>query len=165
MGDDASHQERVAAFLAELKDAIDLHKASYRWDTFWYQFLVVGSAVAGILSLVFGMWLKQPALAGAFGGLTTIATVLSQTLHCVRAQAWQARMKTEIDGIRLQLVYEHGSSPTPDGLTNLSQQLRALRLRMTEEWEKIISVQPSGFGSKQAKKKSLPEGFRDDRAI
>lgn len=94
--------------------------------------------------------------AGFFGGLTTIGTVLTLTLHCVKAQGWQDRMKTEIDAIRLELVYEHGSAPDEEGLASLSKKLRELKVKMSEEWEKIISQQPGRLGA-ILKMKTSPE--------
>ncbi|MGT2501258.1 hypothetical protein ACVOMS_11285 [Bradyrhizobium guangxiense] len=93
-----THEQLVADFLAEIETAIRVHTKAYRKDAFWYQLIVVASAISGLLSLILGTAFKSPAVAGIFGGATTIATVLTQTLHCVKAQGWQDRMKSEARG-------------------------------------------------------------------
>lgn len=140
-----THEQLVADFLAEIETAIRVHTKAYRKDAFWYQLIVVASAISGLLSLILGTAFKSPAVAGIFGGATTIATVLTQTLHCVKAQGWQDRMKSELEAIRLQLVYEHASAPTPEDLAELSRQYRDLTIRMSKEWERIISSQAGGL--------------------
>lgn len=54
-------------------------------------------------------------------------------------------MKSELEAIRLQLVYEHASAPTPEDLAELSRQYRDLTIRMSKEWERIISSQAGGL--------------------
>lgn len=140
-----THEQLVTDFLTEVETAIRVHTKAYRKDAFWYQLIVVASAICGLLSLILGTAFKSPAIAGIFGGATTIATVLTQTLHCVKAQGWQDRMKSELEAIRLQLVYEHASAPTPEDLAELSRQYRDLTIRMSKEWERIISSQAGGL--------------------
>jgi hypothetical protein len=146
-----THEQISAEFLKEIEAAIEKHQKDYGWDTFWYQFIVILSAICGLLSLVAGTAFQSPTIAGIFGGATTIATVLTQTLHCVKAQGWQDRMKTELESIRIQFLYEHGSLPTPEGLINLSMQYRDLKVRMAKEWERVISAQAGGLNLRLAK--------------
>src|ERR1700694_562373 len=136
-----SYEALVGEFLAEINHAIKTHGKAYKWDTFWYQSIVVASAICGILSLIFGTAAGDPKVAGIFGGINTIGTVLTQTLHCVKAQGWQSAMKTELEAIRLQLVYEHASAPSAEALTELSKQYRDLKSRMAAEWQRLISTQ------------------------
>ena len=147
-----SHETLVSEFLAEINTAIEEHRKAYHWDTFWYQSIVIVSAICGLLSLIFGTAYGDAKLAGVFGGVTTIGTVLTQTLHCVKAQGWQATMKTELEGIRFQLIYEYASAPNPEDLTALSKQYRDLKSRMTNEWQRIISSQGSGINIKRKTK-------------
>jgi hypothetical protein len=105
------------------------------------------------LSLIAGTATNNAVLAGIFGGVTTIGSFLTQTLHCVKAQGWQDRMKAELDGIRVQFVYEHGSAPTPEALADLSKQYRELRSKMSKEWERIISSQFGGLNLRLPKAK------------
>src|SRR5260370_8473499 len=100
-----SHEALVAEFFAEINQAIETHRKAYAWDTFWYQLIVVASAICGILSLIFGTAAGDPKVAGIFGGITTIGTVLTQTLHCLKAQGWQSSMKAALEALRLQFVY------------------------------------------------------------
>ena len=152
-----SHEALVGEFLAELNTAIETHRKAYTWDTFWYQSIVVASAICGILSLIFGTAANDPKVAGIFGGITTIGTVLTQTLHCVKAQGWQSAMKTELEAIRLQLVYEHASAPSAEALADLSKQYRDLKLRMAAEWQRLISSQPGGINLKSKRSKNAAE--------
>ncbi|WP_316233761.1 hypothetical protein [Bradyrhizobium sp. SZCCHNPS2010] len=144
---EVAHKERVDNFLAELNEAIASHRRSRRFDSGLYQFLVIGATIAGIASLAVGALLHDGPLAGIIGALTSVATVLSQQLHCVKAQNWHDRMVAEIDGIRLQLLYEHQSSPNEESLAKLSNQLRNVRSKMTAEWEKITSTLPAKLGN------------------
>ncbi|KJC37665.1 hypothetical protein UB31_07010 [Bradyrhizobium sp. LTSP849] len=152
-----SHEALVGEFLAEINTAIENHGKAYTWDTFWYQSIVVTSAICGILSLIFGTAANDPKVAGIFGGITTIGTVLTQTLHCVKAQGWQSAMKTELEAIRLQLVYEHASPPSAEALADLSKQYRDLKLRMAAEWQRLISSQPGGINLKGKGNKNAAE--------
>jgi uncharacterized membrane-anchored protein YhcB (DUF1043 family) len=147
-----SSEDLAGKFLAEITTAIDKHTKAYSKDAFWYQFIVVLSAVCGLLSLIAGTATNNAVLAGIFGGVTTIGSFLTQTLHCVKAQGWQDRMKAELDGIRVQFVYEHGSAPTPEALADLSKQYRELRSKMSKEWERIISSQSGGLNLRLPKK-------------
>jgi hypothetical protein len=114
-------------------------------DAFGYQFIVIVSAICGLISLIIGTATKNAVVAGIFGGVTTIGSFLTQTLHCVKAQGWQGRMRVELDGIRVQYVYEHGSSPTPEALAELAKQFRELQSKMSKEWERIVSSQSGGL--------------------
>jgi uncharacterized membrane-anchored protein YhcB (DUF1043 family) len=144
-----SHETLIGEFLAEITQAIEIHRKAYKRDTFWYQLIVVVSAICGLLSLIFGTAENNAKLAGIFGGVTTIGTVLTQTLHCVKAQGWQSAMKTELEAIRLQLVYEHASAPSPEALVELSKQYRDLKSRMAVEWQRLISSQSGGINIKR----------------
>jgi hypothetical protein len=112
-----TNDELAGEFLTEIKGAIDKHAKAYTTDAFWYQFIVILSAICGLLSLIIGTATNNAVLAGVFGGVTTIGSFLTQTLHCVKAQGWQDRMKAELDGIRIQFVFEHRSAPTPEALS------------------------------------------------
>jgi hypothetical protein len=142
----SEHETRTAQFLAELTDAIKSHVRRRTWDAGLYQFLVIGAASAGFLSLYVGTVNESAVWAGVIGALTSVATILSQQLHCVKAVNWHERMATELDGIRLQLVYECSSAPDVDQLAELSKQLRNVKLKMTAEWEKITSAQSPRLG-------------------
>jgi hypothetical protein len=101
-----AHQKKIAAFLAELNTAIESHK-SMRWRDAWlYQFLVIGAAIAGFASLAFGMMLPDKdhdyaKWAGIIGALTSVATILSQQLNCVKAVNWHERMRVGGPGPKL----------------------------------------------------------------
>ena len=47
-----SSEDLAGKFLAEITTAIDKHTKAYSKDAFWYQFIVVLSAVCGLLSLI-----------------------------------------------------------------------------------------------------------------
>jgi hypothetical protein len=140
----AQQNDLSAQFLAEIEAAIKKHRRAYSKDSGLYQVIVIVSAVCGIVSLFAGA-MGHSVLAGVLGGATTIASVLTQTLHCVKAQGWQDRMRAELAGIRIQFIYEHGRAPTPDALANLGKQYRDLISRMSKEWEKILSSQGGGL--------------------
>ena len=143
MPDIDAHQQKIAAFLEELTDAIKSHKCKRRVDALLHQSLVIGAAIAGFVSLALGLWSDSShdygKWAGIVGALTSVATILSQQLNCVRAINWNERMRVELDGIRLQLVYEHQLTPSPAELAELSKQLRNVKLKMAAEWEKATS--------------------------
>jgi hypothetical protein len=147
-----SHIELSEKFLAEIEAAIEKHQKAYTKDSSLHQAIVIISAACGLASLGFGAAGNAP-LAGVFGGATTVASFLIQTLHCVKAQGWQDRMASELEGIRLQYVYEHGSAPTPEALADLAKQYRELIARMSQEWERIISSQAGGLNLNLGKKK------------
>jgi hypothetical protein len=149
-------EDLAGKFLAEIEAAIEKHTRAYRWDAFWYQFVVIVSGICGLISLAVGA--KGHAfLAGGLGGVTTIGTILTQTLHCVKAQGWQDRMKAELDGIRVQFVYEHNSAPTAQALAGLSKQYRELTTKMSKEWERILSSQSGGLNVRLSKIKSASD--------
>lgn len=139
-----THEQLSAEFLAEIEVAREKHRRAYTKDAFWHQAIVIGSAACGLVSLFVGVQ-GHGALAGALGGATTIASVLTQTLHCVKAQGWQDRMQAELEGIRVQFVYEHGGAPTSDALADLGKQYRNLVSGMSKEWEKVLNSQGGGF--------------------
>jgi hypothetical protein len=142
----SEHDKRMSQFLAELTDSIKSHRRRRKWDSGLYQFLVIGAASAGFLSLYVGTVQGSAVWAGVIGALTSVATILSQQLHCVKAISWHERMATELDGIRLQLVYECNSAPDVDQLAEFSTQLRNVKLKMTAEWEKVTSAQSARLG-------------------
>lgn len=146
---DEKHGERVAEFLKELKGSISSHTWLRRWDSGLYQILVIGAATAGFASLVAGTMYDSATWAGLIGALTSVATILSQQLHCVKAVHWHERMAVELDAIRLQLLYELKSSPDEAQLAQLSEQLRTLKLRMNEKWESATSALPAKLGNVQ----------------
>lgn len=150
-------EDLAGKFLAEIEAAIDKHARAYSKDTFWYQFIVVLSAVCGLLSLIAGAAANNAVVAGIFGGVTTIRSFLTPTLHCVKAQGWQDRMKAELDGIRVQFVYEHGSAPSPEALADLSKQYRKLHSEMSKEWGRIISSQSGGLNLRLSKTKRVSD--------
>lgn len=142
----------ASEFLAELKAAIGKHAKAYSKDARWHQFIVIVSGACGLLSLAAGAS-GEALFAGVLGGVTTMASFLIQTLHCVKAQGWQDRMRAELDGIRIQFVYEHASAPTPEALAGLSRQYRDLQSKMSQEWERILSSQSGGLNVKLPKPK------------
>jgi hypothetical protein len=150
-----SHEELSAEFLAEIEAGIDKHEWAYTKDTSLYQIIVILSACCGIASLYLGAT-GRGVEAGILGGATTVASVLTQTLHCVKAQGWQDRMRSELKGLKIQFVYEHGSAPTPAVLADLGKQYRELTSRMSQEWERIISSQAGGLNVNLKKKAKVP---------
>jgi hypothetical protein len=76
------------------------------------QFLVIGSAIAGFASLSFGLIATREnnfgVWAGAIGALTSIATILSQQLHCVKAVNCRYRMTVPLDAARTVAVLRDG---------------------------------------------------------
>ncbi|MCP3383023.1 hypothetical protein NLM31_21890 [Bradyrhizobium sp. CCGUVB4N] len=140
----ADQDNLSATFLTEVEALIAKHSWAYTKDAGLYQSIVISSAICGILSLFAGA-VGYSITAGVLGGATTIASVLTQTLHCVKAQGWQDRMKAELEGIRLQFIYEHGGVPTPEALADLAKQRRDLVSQMSKEWEKILNSQGGGF--------------------
>jgi len=140
-------------FLAEIEAGIIKHRAAYKWDSFWYQGIVITTAICGLLSLMIGTALGSAVWAGVFGGVTTIGSFLTQTLHCVKAQGWQDRMNAELEGIRIQFVFEQNSNPSPEALAQLAKQYRELQSKMSKEWERIISAQSGGLNLRLGKSK------------
>jgi hypothetical protein len=151
-----SHEELAAKFLAEIDTAIQTHQSAYTKDSSLYQIIVIVSAGCGLVSLGLGA-ADHGVAAGVLGGATTAASVLTQTLHCVKAQGWHDRMKSELQGLRIQFVYEHGSAPTPEALADLGKQYRELISRMSQEWERIISSQAGGLNFNFGRKKKKPQ--------
>jgi hypothetical protein len=147
------HADLAAEFLAEIETAIRKHQWAYTKDTSLYQVIVITSAACGIISLFLGAT-HHAVAAGVLGGATTVASVLTQTLHCIKAQGWQDRFRAELEGIRIQFIYEHASAPTPEELAELGKQYRELVSRMSQEWERIISSQAGGLNLNLGKKKT-----------
>jgi hypothetical protein len=138
---------RVHDFRAELERTIEDHRRKRGLDSFLHQLLVIGAALAGFVSLWYGLYLKDATMAGLIGALTSVATVLSQQLHCVKAQNWHERMATEVEGIRTQLLYELKSNPSLDDIAPLAKQLRTLKSKMADEWERVTSTEPTKLGN------------------
>lgn len=139
-----------AAFLAKLNQSIRWHGWKRTFDAWLYQFLVIGAAVAGFLALAFGLLAegdpKYSFWAGAVGALTSVATILSQQLHCVRAVNWHDRMIVELDIIRDKFLFKFNSAPTGEQLSEMTDEVGGLKLRMVEAWEKITATGPSVLG-------------------
>jgi hypothetical protein len=97
---DASREARAEDFFQRLTTEIGSHTRLRRWDSGLYQFLVIGSAIAGFASLSFGLIATKENHfgigAGAIGALTSVATILSQQLHCVKAVNWHERMAVQL---------------------------------------------------------------------
>lgn len=142
----------AANFLAEIEAAIGKHANAYAKDARWHQSIVVISGACGLFSLAAGAS-GQALAAGVLGGVTTMGSFLIQTLHCVKAQGWQDRMRAELDGIRIQFLYEHASAPIPEALAGMSKQYRELQSRMSQEWERILSSQSGGLNLRLPKPK------------
>jgi len=88
---DALREGRMKEFLQRLTREIVSHTRWRHWDSGLYQFLVIGSAIAGFFSLWFGLLAANHnnsnygLAAGVIGALTSVGTILSQQLHCVKA--------------------------------------------------------------------------------
>src|ERR1700682_3616747 len=65
-------EDLAGEFLAEITAAIDNHAKAYTKDAFWYQFIVILSAVCGLLSLIAGTATNNAVLAGIIRRVTTI---------------------------------------------------------------------------------------------
>jgi len=144
---DASCEARNEDFLQRLTKEIDLHTRLRRWDSGLYQFLVIGSAIAGFASLSFGLIAAKEnnfgVWAGAIGALTSVATILSQQLHCVKAVNWHSRMAVQLDAIRAKFLDKYKSAPSDEGLAALSEEVSSLKLEMLDVWEKVTSSGPT----------------------
>lgn len=134
-------QKTRNAFLENLTNTIKLHNRQRTFDAGLHQFLIIGSAVAGFASLTFGLLAhdhKEYAIwAGAIGALTSVATILSQQLHCVKAVNWHNRMAVELDILRDQFLYKYRAAPTDQELAELSEEVAKLKLRMLKAWETV----------------------------
>jgi uncharacterized protein YihD (DUF1040 family) len=139
-------------FLKKLDRAITFHAWKRSFDAFLYQFLVIGAAVAGFTALALGLMARDhpdsdyAVWAGAVGALTSVATILSQQLHCVRAVNWHDRMAVELDVIRDKFLFKCNSAPTDQQLSDLTDDVANLKLRMVDAWEKISATGPSVLG-------------------
>ena len=147
---DASSEARTKDFLQRLTKEIDSHTNLRRWDSGLYQFLVIGSAIAGFASLSFGFFAaKDPQFgiwAGIIGALTSVATILSQQLHCVKAVNWHNRMAVQLDVIRAKFLDKYGSAPSAEELAALSEEVSTLKLVMLDVWEKVTTSGPTVLG-------------------
>jgi hypothetical protein len=129
-------------FLERLTGDINSHENLRRFDSGLHQTLIIGSAIAGFASLSLGIIAKQgpdPDLgmwAGIVGGMTSVATILSQQLHCVKAINWHAKMAARLEAIRAKFRDKYKSAPNDDQLAALSEEVSTLKLEMQETWEK-----------------------------
>jgi hypothetical protein len=143
-------QDARDAFVRKLDKEISSHGWRRSFDAGLYQFLVIGSATAGFAALALGLLAQGDRSysfwAGAVGALTSVATILSQQLHCVKAVNWHARMRAELDLIRDKFLFKHNSVPNEAQLAELVGEVAELKLRMLEAWERITSLEPSAFG-------------------
>jgi hypothetical protein len=143
---DEATQKRIEEFRKELDSEIASHRVKRRIDGFLHQGLIIGAALAGFVSLGVGAITKDATWAGVIGALTSVATILAQQLHCVKAQTWHDRIATELDGIRTQLLYELKPTPSSEDVAALAKQARLFKAKMTEEWETVLSSQPTKLG-------------------
>jgi uncharacterized protein YihD (DUF1040 family) len=143
-------QNARTAFLKNLDYGIWTHGWKRTFDAGMHQFLVIGSAVAGFAALALGLIAKDhpefALWAGGVGALTSVATILSQQLHCVRAVNWHDRMSVELDIIRDKFLFKFNSAPTDQQLSDLTDEVAKLKLKMVEAWEKITATGPSILG-------------------
>jgi hypothetical protein len=143
---DTSREARVEDFLQRLTKEIDSHTRLRRWDSGLYQSLVIGSAIAGFASLSFGLIAAKDnnfgVWAGAIGALTSVATILSQQLHCVKAVNWRSRMAVQLEVIRAKFLDKYQAAPSDEELAALSEEVSNLKLEMLDVWEKITSSGP-----------------------
>jgi hypothetical protein len=139
-----------SAFLQKLDEGIRSHGQARTRDAAMHQFLVIGAALAGFASLVVGLAAQGQHLAsvwaGALGALTSVATVLAQQLHCVRAANWHDRMVAELDNIRDQFLFKFKSQPTDEQLSELADELAQLKLKMADAWAKVSAAGPTVLG-------------------
>jgi hypothetical protein len=142
-------------FLADLNQKITAHEKYRRVDAGFYQFLVIGAALAGFASLTAGLYYKSPEVAGVIGGLTSVATILSQQLRCVKAIDWRYRSSIELEAIKSKLLFE--GSADEARVAALSAEVRDLERRMTEDWEKGTSGQTPQLGDISVRKKKAPK--------
>jgi hypothetical protein len=143
-------QQASSAFLEKLTEAIKFHGRRRRFDAGLHQSLVIGAAIAGFASLSLGLAAHDhpdnAIWAGAIGALTSVATILSQQLHCVKAVNWHDRKAVELDIIRDKFLYKYKSAPSDQELAELSEEVANLTLRMAEAWEKVTNSGPTMLG-------------------
>src|SRR5216683_549724 len=160
---DASPEARAEDFRRRLTQEIASHTHLQRWDSGLYQFLVIGSALAGFASLSLGLHAtaandsRYGVWAGAVGALTSVATILSQQLHCVKAVSWHRRMAVQLEVIRAQFQDKYKSTPSDEELAALSEEVSNLKLRMLDVWEKVTASGPTVLG----KIEKPPKGHND----
>ena len=147
---DISREGRAKDFLRRLTNDIDSHSRLRRVDSGLHQSLVIGSAIAGFASLSFGLLAAKDnnfgVWAGCIGALTSVATILSQQLHCVKAVNWHQRMAVQLDVIRAKFLDKYKSAPSDEELAALSEEVSNLKLRMLDAWEKATSTGPTRLG-------------------
>ncbi|MCG2637549.1 MULTISPECIES: hypothetical protein [Bradyrhizobium] len=157
-------QTSRSAFLRKLSEEIGSHRRRRTFDAGLHQFLVIGAAIAGFAALALGLIAKNSpehatwaAWAGATGALTSVATILLQQLHCVKAVNWHDRMAVELDVIRDKFLFKHNSAPSEAELAELVEEVAELKMRMLDAWERIVSTGLSAFG----RIKRPPKGQRE----
>ena len=147
---DISREGRAKDFHRRLTKEINSHARLRRWDSGLHQSLVIGSAIAGFASLSFGLLAANHnnfgVWAGSIGALTSVATILSQQLHCVKAVNWHERMAVQLDVIRAKFLDKYKSAPSDEELAALSEEVSNLKLRMLDAWEKVTSSGPTRLG-------------------
>jgi hypothetical protein len=158
---DASPKARAEDFLRRLTKEIDAHARLRRWDSSLYQFLVIGSAIAGFASLSFGLMAASGnnfgVWAGAVGALTSVATILSQQLHCVKAVNWHSRMAVQLEVIRAKFLDKYKSVPSDEELAALSEEVSNLKLGMLDVWEKVTTSGPTVLGKIKKPRKTADD--------
>ncbi|HEY4232211.1 MAG TPA: hypothetical protein VGM76_02185 [Lacipirellulaceae bacterium] len=138
----------VDKFSVELQNRIQYHRRHSRWNAFNHQALIVVAILSGVASLVAGIYYNNGPVSGLIAIVPSACTLLMQNLHCIRAQNWQNRMKTEIEGIRAQLIYET-PNPTQADVARYSAQLRSLDAKMADEWSKATDDYSENFDLKK----------------
>jgi hypothetical protein len=143
-------QNAKDAFLKKLDKEIKFHHRRRAFDSALYQFLVIGSAVAGFAALAFGLIARDhpgfAVWAGSVGALTSVATILSQQLHCVKAVNWHDRKSVELGVIRDKFLFKNNSAPDATQLAELTDEVAELNMRMLDVWERITSTGPTALG-------------------
>jgi hypothetical protein len=143
-------QNARAAFLKRLDDAISSHDKKRTFDAGLHQFLVIGAALSGFAALALGLLAQRDTQyavwAGAVGALTSVATIIAQQLHCVKAVNWHDRMSVELGIIRDKFLFKFQSVPNAEQLSELTDELAKLKSRMAEAWEKITAAGPAALG-------------------
>ena len=69
-------------------------------------------------------------------------------------------MIAELDVIRDKFVFKFQSAPTDAQLSELADELAALKLRMVDAWEKIAATGPSVLGRIKRPSKSAQAAYR-----
>jgi hypothetical protein len=121
------------------------------FDATLHQTMVIVSALASVASGIAGLYYENAGLAGAFGTVPAAATLLIQTLQCVRAQNWHERMATGLDGIWRKLEFEI-ENPSSTDVANASKELTELEAAMTAEWARKTDEQHIDLRIKTARR-------------